>query len=158
MPTRLVRLPLRRGFSLIEILVVIAIVAIISAVAMPTYQASMRKSRRSDGYSALANIVQAQERWRANNATYFDGDLTGLLGGSNASVSPGGHYSLAIVANSSSGSGYAVTATAREGSPQVDDSACRVLQITIANGNTTYSSKTSAGVTNSSSADPCWVK
>ncbi|MBL4826880.1 MAG: prepilin-type N-terminal cleavage/methylation domain-containing protein [Spongiibacteraceae bacterium] len=65
------------GFSLVEILIVMAIIGIIAAVATPSYQAYVMKSSRSEAYAALNEIMQAQERFAADNGTYST-DLTDL--------------------------------------------------------------------------------
>jgi type IV pilus assembly protein PilE len=50
------------GFTLIELLIVIAIVAILAALAIPNYQASVRKARRSDAQTDLLEFVGRAER------------------------------------------------------------------------------------------------
>ena len=59
-----------RGFTLIELMIGVAIIGVIAAVAFPSYQASIRKSRRAEAIAALSSVQLAQERWRANNTTY----------------------------------------------------------------------------------------
>jgi type IV pilus assembly protein PilE len=68
MDTNLGRPP--AGFTLIEILIVVAVVAILAGVAFPAYQDQIRKARRTDGQSALVGIAMAQERFRANCSRY----------------------------------------------------------------------------------------
>jgi prepilin-type N-terminal cleavage/methylation domain-containing protein len=58
-----------RGFTLIEVMIVVAIVAILAAVAMPSYQSSVRKARRADARSALVTTAQLMERYATENAT-----------------------------------------------------------------------------------------
>ena len=58
------------GFTLIEIMIVIAIMAIISAVAIPAYNESVQSSRRADGVAVLEEARQAMERYYAKNFTY----------------------------------------------------------------------------------------
>ena len=73
MPQLLIRRPPKPqpgGFTLIELVIAVAIVALLLAVALPSFMDSVRKSRRSDAYFALNAVVQAQERFRANNANY----------------------------------------------------------------------------------------
>ncbi len=144
-----------RGFTLIEVMVVLAIVAILAALAWPSFKSAMNKSRRSDAMAALANITQAQERWRANNPSFQD-DLT-LLSGATNRVSPAGHYDLVMVANSVSSTGYKTNATVRSNSPQTSDTVCQVMQVQMSLGNITYRSGPDSGVGNAS-PDPCWVR
>jgi type IV pilus assembly protein PilE len=62
----------RKGFTLIELMIVIVIVAILVALALPSYSAYVRKARRGDAEKALMNWANVQEIWRANNPTYAD--------------------------------------------------------------------------------------
>jgi len=67
----------QNGFSLIELMVVVAIIALLAAVAYPSYQESITKTRRADGMALLTNIVNAEERYFTQNSTYTT-DLTDL--------------------------------------------------------------------------------
>lgn len=59
-----------RGFTLIEIMVAVAIVAVLAAIAYPAYQESINKGRRAEGQAALQRSVQLQERNYTANGTY----------------------------------------------------------------------------------------
>jgi len=87
-----------RGFSLIELMIVVAIIAILAAVAYPSYQNSITKSRRSDGITIINQVLQAQERYFTQNMTYTS-DLTDLGYGAAANVpSPDGYYQVTAAA------------------------------------------------------------
>lgn len=64
-----------KGFSLIELMIVIAIIGILASIAYPSYQDSVRKGRRADGYALLSQIMQAQERFYTDRLVYAT-DLT----------------------------------------------------------------------------------
>lgn len=58
------------GFSLIELLVVVAIIGLLAAIAYPSYQGYVRESRRSDAFGALLTAANNQEKWFLDNGTY----------------------------------------------------------------------------------------
>lgn len=62
----------KKGFSLIELMIVVAIVAILVALALPSYTAYVRKAKRGEAEQLLMNWANLQEIWRANNPTYAD--------------------------------------------------------------------------------------
>ena len=59
-----------RGFSLIELMIVVVVIGILGAIAYPSYVDYVTKSRRSDGMDALLSCQAAQEKWRVSNTTY----------------------------------------------------------------------------------------
>jgi type IV pilus assembly protein PilE len=65
----------KRGFTLIELMIVVAVVGIIAAIAYPSYMDSVRKARRTDAKSALTEAAQKLEILYARNASY-SADLT----------------------------------------------------------------------------------
>lgn len=58
------------GFTLVEVLIVIAIVSILAAIALPAYQDSVTKGRRADAMAALQGLAQAMERHYMTNGSY----------------------------------------------------------------------------------------
>lgn len=68
-----------RGFTLIELMIVVAIVAILTAIAVPMYQQQSMTSRRADAKSALLDLATREERYFATNNTYTN-DPTQLYG------------------------------------------------------------------------------
>ena len=72
------------GFSLIELLTALAVVAIIATIAVPSYLGQMDKTRRKDGQSALMALAQAMERHYTEKNTYVsaaDGDPSSGING-----------------------------------------------------------------------------
>ena len=110
----------RRGFTLIELMVVLAVAAILSAVAFPSYQSQVAKGRRADAKQALVELAQKLERFYTERGSFAGASLGS--GGLYPLVSSGGYYSLAIT--SQSADGFTVTATPRGN--QAGD-ACGVL-------------------------------
>ena len=112
-----------RGFTLIEIMIVVVVVAILAAIAFPSYQDSVRKSRRAEAKSALSDLAARQEQFFNDNKTYAD--TVAKLGTSG--TTPSGYYTLQIAAGATGTlvSSYTMTATAA--GVQTSDTKCATL-------------------------------
>ncbi|MGI9321279.1 MAG: type IV pilin protein [Thiogranum sp.] len=85
--------PYKPAFSLLELLITLAIVAILATITVPSFSGLVAKSRRSDAMAGLAQVQLAQERWRAGNPRYTQ-DLEAL--GWSSPESPDGYYRLRV--------------------------------------------------------------
>ena len=136
------------GFTLIELMIAVAIAGVLSSIAYPSFREQIAKSRRADAIVALATAQLAQERWRANQAAYGDLSDIGV-----ASLSSAGHYALQVVA--STASSYAILATAR--GAQDRDAQCRNLRLGVAGANFVYASGPDSTVANPTALNRrCW--
>lgn len=111
-----------KGFTLIEIMIVIAIVAILASLAVPAYNDSVNRARRADAKIALekAAAMQEQHYYQANQYT----DILNDIGGTGGSLSsPEGNYNITVaftdVANPRAG--YLLTATATSAGAMKDE-------------------------------------
>ena len=68
----------RSGFTLVELTCVLAVVAILTSLALPSYQAVVRKTRRTEAQAALLALALRQQRWRADHPS--DADAAPELG------------------------------------------------------------------------------
>lgn len=134
------------GFSLIELMIVIAIIGILAGIAYPSYTSSVRKSHRTEAKEALLAAAGRQERHYLQQNVYVidNADITDV---SNA-VTTNGYYNITTAScSNSSATCFVMTATAT--GAQASDTDCNTFTIdnTGAKG-----SKTSAGVVTTE----CW--
>ncbi|WP_349743453.1 type IV pilin protein [Roseateles cavernae] len=123
------------GFTLVELMLAVVIAGILAAVALPSFQHMVQKGRRADAVATLSAVQQAQERWRANRATYTE-KLSDLQFSSDQSLDK--HYVIKIVLTNDGATGYTIEANALESSPQAKDSACAKMSITMSGGQMQY--------------------
>lgn len=99
-----------RGFTLLELMIVVVVIAILAGLAMSGYSKQIRKSHRAEAKQILSQVVLREEKWRANNPLYLGTDSsiadTTLFG----TISAGSYYTVAIT-TVKSGTAYTVAAT-----------------------------------------------
>jgi type IV pilus assembly protein PilE len=112
----------QRGWSLAELLVVLAVMGILAALALPTYQQQQRQARRGDGQAALLQLQMDQIRWRSAQGSYAQS--LGELGWAH-DRSPQGHYQIELT--DASALGYTAMASGLGG--QSADRDCSPLRL-----------------------------
>lgn len=125
------------GFTLIELMVVVAIIGILMAIAYPSYQEYVLRGNRSEGQAFLNDAAARQERYYAQNNTYAD--TVAKLGYANNNSS-NTKYTLTI--SNASATTYTLTAT-----PARTDSKC---------GNLSLNQAGTKGETGSGTLADCW--
>jgi len=145
-----------RGFTLLELMIVVAIIAILAALALNNYTKQIRKSRRSEAKQALTDLGLREEKYRSFNATYATCDQAMAPSNCTGLNTPLNYYTVAVsfpssgncpsgLAKSSTNS-FILTATPKNG--QTADTDCTTLVLTNDCGTT---SKTSTP-----SGSSCW--
>lgn len=162
-----------RGFTLIELMITVAIIGILARVAFGAYQDSVLKGKRAQGRSAIAELLLQQERYMtqrncylsfssttsaASALAYNSGECGGGTPSYTASTFPFKFYSGDTVANSAyllSASRCSNTITLADcvkvtATPQFTDTAVNVLEVT------STGTKTCTGTASSTNAKLCW--
>ena len=120
-----------RGVTLIELMIVIVVVAILGAIAVPTYRNYLIRTNRTEARMALLRIQTAQEKFYLQNNRYADDeelDDAPPNGLGVPATTPSGFYTIAIDNYAEDGTTYRAVATAAGG--QRDDiEACRTITI-----------------------------
>lgn len=130
-----------RGFTLIEIMIVIVIIAILVGIAYPSYVGYITKSRRSDGQSALLDLSNRMERYFTTNNTYVGATLSNVGA---PSTTTGGYYTLSIT-----------TATATTYTIQAAPTGTQASQDTLC-GSLTLNQLGQKGENGTGSVADCW--
>ena len=126
------------GFTLIELMITVAIISILAAFALPAYGRYVERARRVQAITAISDMQMRLERWRADNPTYLV--TNGAAGFGNFTTTD--YYTIAL--SGASATGYTLTATGT--GPQASDSKCATVSIVYLNGATTRGS----------GQDVCW--
>lgn len=133
------------GFTLIELMIVVALVAIIAMVAIPAYSDYATRAKRADAKNAIIAFQLQQEKFRANNTSYATAAQIGL-----PSLSTERYYQV-NVSGAVSSNQYTLTATPQAG--QVDPT-CDVFVLTVSGAVATKSNTGTAA----DALATCWQR
>jgi type IV pilus assembly protein PilE len=127
------------GFTLVELMAVVVILAIIVGIAYPSYRNYMVQTRRSDAQAILTQVSHTEEKFYSSCSRYtmtMAGTMADCAGGGGGlgfpdNSSPDGHYQVAITAGTIAGAGtadtaYTATATPKAGGLQAGNGALRI--------------------------------
>ena len=159
------------GFTLIELMIVVAVASILVAIAVPTYQNQIRHSRRTDAKTALLDMAVRQEKYLTLNNSYSSTATN--LGYSSLGVAIGGGYynmyvcvasATTTTANATpctsyttgqSGTSFIVSAIPVTGTSQAGDSQCQYYAVD--NTGTQFAGSSTAGPGSGTVTTPtCW--
>lgn len=124
-----------KGFSLIELMIVIVIVSILATIAIPSYNEQVAKSRRAEAMRGLGDLQLRQERWRSNHTSY----------GTYADLGSPTVDNYTLTVTGISGLGYTLTAT--RSAKQASDR-CGNFVMTVASGVATKSLASGSNTSN----------
>lgn len=116
-----------RGFTLIELMVVVIIIAIIFSIGLPSYSQYIIESQRNDAKGRLVALEARMQRFWANSGRTYANAATalGLPDSSDANYT----YSVVIAANGAGIANQAFTLTATATGSQVNDTGCTTLTV-----------------------------
>jgi type IV pilus assembly protein PilE len=98
----------QQGFTLIEMLIAVAIIGIVAGIAYPSYTRYVERSLRTDAHAGLLQAASEMERCYSRQYNYTGCAIT--------TTSPDGNYTLSVAAGGESDGGFLLTAT----TPQAD--------------------------------------
>jgi type IV pilus assembly protein PilE len=118
------------GFTLIELMIVVAILGVLASIALPAYQQNVRSGARSEAQSLLVQVAASQERFYSDNNSYST-NANPLASPAEATVtSERGFYQVAVAA---CGGGTIATCFVATATPQGNQTADSCTTLTITN-------------------------
>ena len=136
------------GFTLLELMIVVAVIIVLASIALPMYTEHVRKGKRSEALQALGDLQLRQERWRADNPSYATtfAQLAGSATAANSYNAALKYYNVSVSAGAATTYGLLAT---RKGD-LANDPRCANFTVSMATGIITK------GMSNGSNVDYCW--
>jgi type IV pilus assembly protein PilE len=113
------------GFTLIELMITVAIVGILAAIAYPSYKGAMIKNRRAAVQAYLSDVAQREQQFLMDNRAYTD-NATTLKVVQPADVTQ--YYDLSITVANTTPPSFTATAAPKSTGPQVSDGSLSITQ------------------------------
>ncbi|NTV94919.1 MAG: prepilin-type N-terminal cleavage/methylation domain-containing protein [Thiobacillus sp.] len=138
----------QRGFTLVELIIVVLVIGILSAIAIPSYMDYLTRSRRAEAQSYMMELALREEKFRANNAAYADHTVAAI------NVQNSGFYTFTITAGANT---YTIVAQA-QGTQATRDAACKFLKTTQGGDKCAFAADSACPATPSTNNDlsRCW--
>jgi len=131
------------GFTLVELMIVIAIATILLSIAIPSYMSQVRQSRRTEAKTALLDMAGREESYFSTNGTQYASTAANLGYTALPALTVNGYYTIAVAcvagqgaalgcdpnANAPTGPAYYLTATPVAGTSQAADTQCTSFSV-----------------------------
>ncbi|MGP8034499.1 MAG: type IV pilin protein [Steroidobacteraceae bacterium] len=131
------------GFTLVELMIVVAIATILFAIAVPSYMSQVRQSRRTEAKTALLDLAGREESFMSTNGSAYTNAAATLGYSALPATTPNGYYTLTVAciaaqgaalgcdpnANAPNGPAYYLTATPVAGLSQAKDTQCTSFSV-----------------------------
>jgi type IV pilus assembly protein PilE len=123
-----------RGFTLIELMIVVVIATILLSIAIPSYQQQIRQSRRTEAKTAILDLAGREERFLSTNPTGYTIVAANLGYGAFPTVIGSGYYTMTVCSpacapSAAAAPSYTVIATPVAGSSQAQDTQCTAFAV-----------------------------
>jgi type IV pilus assembly protein PilE len=123
-----------RGFTLIELMVVVVIATILVSIAVPSYMNQVRQSRRTEAKTALLDLAGREERYFSTNGASYTNVAANLGYAALPGVAGSGYYTVSVCSPACAPSAvaapsYTVTATPVAGTSQANDKQCASFSV-----------------------------
>ncbi|HEY2463523.1 MAG TPA: type IV pilin protein [Steroidobacteraceae bacterium] len=134
----------KNGFTLVELMITVAVVAILAMIAIPSYTQYIKRGNRTDATKTLTLDAQALERCYSQSFTYAV--ATCPIVGTSPAASPQGYYTITITVTAGPPETYTLTAVPVR-APQTGDASCTAF---------TLDSTGAQGATPAGNTQTCW--